>query len=65
MKRTARFCDMSGEEIAPATGSEVKITSGEQVFTADLSDNSTKELLETLGNPEPQKKRGAKKKAAA
>lgn len=65
VKRVASFCDMSGEEIPTGTGATVRVTQGEEVFEADLSDKSVKELLALLNNPEAKKKRGRKAEKAA
>jgi hypothetical protein len=63
VKRTASFCDISGEEIAAGTGGTVRVTKGEAVYEADLSDKSIGDVLAMLNNPEAKKKRGRKSKA--
>jgi hypothetical protein len=60
VKRTASFDDISGEEIAPGTGGTVRVTKGDEVYEADLSDKSIGEVLALLNSPEAKKKRGRK-----
>jgi hypothetical protein len=58
MERRARFCDITGEEIAPGTGAKLVLTQGNKRWEADVADSALPSLLDTLNNPEEKKKRG-------
>lgn len=58
VERRARFCDISGEEIAPGTGAKLVLTQGDKRWEADVADSALPGLLDTLNNPEEKKKRG-------
>lgn len=58
VERRAKFCDISGEEIADGEGAKLVITKGQSRWEADLSAASLETMLNTLNNPDEKKKRG-------
>ena len=58
MERRARFCDITGEEIAPGTGAKLVLTQDDKRWEADVADSALAGLLATLNDPEEKKKRG-------
>lgn len=58
VERKARFCDISGEEMAPNTGAKLILTHGENRYEADIADSQMETVLDLLNNPEAKKKRG-------